>query len=371
MGVSLMYREGYFRQYLNPDGWQQERYPENDFFTLPLIPETDSAGQPLIISVPLPGRDVKVKIWRIQVGRVPLYLLDCNIPENNARRSQHHGPALRRRQGKPDQAGDRPRHWWRPRPAGARQGADRLPSQRRPFRLLCAGADSPRYGREEARLCHGRARSSRPEPASRRTRRCRPATRSSLRRLIETYLGGYMSPLGLDRKTFLGAGPAESERRRRTIWHDRAGTEAGERRQRRQPIARRGVAEDVGEVFGRACPKRRCRSRRSPTAYTPAAGCRRKSLRFMTATSGIQWEERPTDYAVWKRIEQVPDAELWRTAERAREPAGDVCPVAVAATVGPPRGTARRGCAGRRGSRPGRVDHRLSPAASPPTNAAR
>jgi starch phosphorylase len=83
VGVSLMYREGYFRQYLNPDGWQQERYPENDFFNLPLILEHDAAGQPVLVSVPLPGRDVKVKVWRIQVGRVPLYLLDCNIPENS------------------------------------------------------------------------------------------------------------------------------------------------------------------------------------------------------------------------------------------------------------------------------------------------
>src|SRR5947209_7449968 len=43
-GVGLMYREGYFRQYLNVDGWQQERYPENDFFNLPLIPETRKDG---------------------------------------------------------------------------------------------------------------------------------------------------------------------------------------------------------------------------------------------------------------------------------------------------------------------------------------
>ena len=45
VGVGLMYREGYFRQYLNVDGWQQERYPENDFFNLPLIPETDARRQ--------------------------------------------------------------------------------------------------------------------------------------------------------------------------------------------------------------------------------------------------------------------------------------------------------------------------------------
>ncbi len=82
VGVGLMYREGYFRQYLNVDGWQQERYVENDFFNLPLIPETAPDGSELVVSVPFPGREVWAKVWRIQVGRVPLYLLDTNIPNN-------------------------------------------------------------------------------------------------------------------------------------------------------------------------------------------------------------------------------------------------------------------------------------------------
>src|SRR6516164_9974902 len=83
-GVSLMYREGYFRQYLNIDGWQQERYPENDFFNLPLIPETKPDGSPLLVTAPLPGHEVQCRVWRIQVGRTPLYLLDTNIPRNSA-----------------------------------------------------------------------------------------------------------------------------------------------------------------------------------------------------------------------------------------------------------------------------------------------
>src|SRR5690348_177655 len=83
MGVGLMYREGYFRQYLNVDGWQQERYPENDFFNLPLIPETRPDGAALLVGVTFPGREVQARIWRIQVGRVPLYLLDTNIPQNS------------------------------------------------------------------------------------------------------------------------------------------------------------------------------------------------------------------------------------------------------------------------------------------------
>ena len=83
-GVCLMYREGYFRQYLNADGWQQERYPENDFFNLPLIPVLAADGSPLTVSAPLPGREVRLRVWRIQVGRVPLYLLDANVPDNRA-----------------------------------------------------------------------------------------------------------------------------------------------------------------------------------------------------------------------------------------------------------------------------------------------
>src|SRR5713226_3095610 len=83
VGVGLMYREGYFRQYLNVDGWQQESYPENDFFNLPLVPELTGDRTPLVISIPFPGREVWARVWRIQVGRVPLYLLDTNIVQNS------------------------------------------------------------------------------------------------------------------------------------------------------------------------------------------------------------------------------------------------------------------------------------------------
>src|SRR5262249_32577160 len=78
----LLYQGGYFRQYLNPDGWQQERYPTNDFFILPVLPVRDSARANLKVSVQLPSGPVWMQVWLIQVGRVSLYLLDTNIPEN-------------------------------------------------------------------------------------------------------------------------------------------------------------------------------------------------------------------------------------------------------------------------------------------------
>ncbi|MEM9803982.1 MAG: alpha-glucan family phosphorylase [Cyanobacteria bacterium P01_D01_bin.56] len=82
VGVGLLYQEGYFAQYLNADGWQQERYPINDFYNMPLTLERDSQGNELRISVDYPGRKVYARVWRVQVGRVPLYLLDTNIEPN-------------------------------------------------------------------------------------------------------------------------------------------------------------------------------------------------------------------------------------------------------------------------------------------------
>src|SRR6266481_5666812 len=82
VGVGLLYQGGYFRQNLNQDGWQQERYPTNDFFTLPVLPVHDSAGLNLKVPVKLPSGLVWLQVWRLQVGRVSLYLLDSNIPDN-------------------------------------------------------------------------------------------------------------------------------------------------------------------------------------------------------------------------------------------------------------------------------------------------
>ena len=83
VAVGLLYQEGYFAQYLNADGWQQERYPINDFYNMPLHLERDADGDELRIGVDYPGRTVYARVWRVQVGTVPLYLLDTNIEPNN------------------------------------------------------------------------------------------------------------------------------------------------------------------------------------------------------------------------------------------------------------------------------------------------
>ncbi len=82
VAVGLLYRQGYFQQYLNSDGLQQERYPENEIQNLPLAKPVDANGNEVTISVPLPEGILKAAVWRLNLGRVPLLLLDANIPEN-------------------------------------------------------------------------------------------------------------------------------------------------------------------------------------------------------------------------------------------------------------------------------------------------
>jgi len=83
VGVGLLYQKGYFRQRLNLDGWQQEEYPINDWYNMPVIVERKDDGSPVKVTMDLLGKPVHLQVWRAQVGRTPLYLLDTNIPEND------------------------------------------------------------------------------------------------------------------------------------------------------------------------------------------------------------------------------------------------------------------------------------------------
>lgn len=83
VAVTLLYRHGYFRQQIGKDGWQESIQLNQNFSFLPLHEVHDGDGKPLHVSVELLGRTVRVKVWRLQVGRIPLFMLDTDIPENS------------------------------------------------------------------------------------------------------------------------------------------------------------------------------------------------------------------------------------------------------------------------------------------------
>ena len=84
IGVGLNYRSGYFRQSLTADGWQHENYPSLDPQGLPLKLLKDSGGAPVLVELAMPdSRTLRARVWIARVGRIPLLLLDSDVPEND------------------------------------------------------------------------------------------------------------------------------------------------------------------------------------------------------------------------------------------------------------------------------------------------
>lgn len=83
VAIGLAYRYGYFRQRLTREGWQEEHYGETHPTDLPITQAHGDDGEPVFVDVEMRGRTVRAIAWRVDVGRVQLYLLDTNIPENN------------------------------------------------------------------------------------------------------------------------------------------------------------------------------------------------------------------------------------------------------------------------------------------------
>jgi starch phosphorylase len=317
VGVSLMYRLGYFRQYLNPEGWQQERYPENDFFNLPLIPENGPDGKPLMVSVPYPGREVHARIWRIQVGRVPLYLLDTNVPQNSADDREITGHLY---------GGD---HDLRVRQemmlgiGGIRAlrllGIPPTVCHMNEGHSAFLALERIRLLMEEHGLTFDEARETVQAGNVFTTHTPVPAGIDIFAPgLIEHYLGSYLGQLKIDRNTLLGLG--------RQHPHDHSENFC------MTVLALRlaNVSNGVSKLHGRV-------SRRMWKAVWPELP--EVEIPITSITNGVHthswlspevaqlydrylgalWRERPTDHGAWRRVENIPDAELWRTHERRRE----------------------------------------------------
>ena len=82
VAVGLLYRQGYFRQLLDPNGWQQENYPETDLFSLPVMRVKNGKSEDLRVKITGPDGDILIDVWKIMIGRIQLVLLDTNVEEN-------------------------------------------------------------------------------------------------------------------------------------------------------------------------------------------------------------------------------------------------------------------------------------------------
>lgn len=83
VGVGILYKQGYFCQKINRDGWQEAHYSFMDFNEMTVTPAVHPNGGEVIINVQLPGREIFIKVWQLQVGRIVIYFLDSDLPQNS------------------------------------------------------------------------------------------------------------------------------------------------------------------------------------------------------------------------------------------------------------------------------------------------
>ena len=82
VGVGFMYPQGYLRQRIRADGWQEEAVESQERGLAPIRPACSESGRPCVVRLDLPGRALSVAVWAVRVGRVPLYLMDTDVPAN-------------------------------------------------------------------------------------------------------------------------------------------------------------------------------------------------------------------------------------------------------------------------------------------------
>jgi len=316
VGIGLLYQKGYFIQYLNADGWQQETYASNDVYNLPITPVHDAHGNPVVISVEYPGRDVHAQVWKVQVGRTALYLMDTNIPQNSAE-DQDIGDYL--------YGGDREMRLKQELMLGV--GGVRVLAKLgfRPSVFHMNEGHSAFMALERIRqlmrnegLSFSEARIACAAGNIFTTHTAVPAGFDLFsRELMERYLGPIVTSMGVDFEMFLAVGRGDP--------FDRDAPFNMALFAARNSNHVNGVSELHGEVtrkmFHAIMPD-------VPVHEVPI-GSITNGIHVRTWTApeiaslydrylGERWADDPSDPKVWHRIYEVPDAELWRAHERRR-----------------------------------------------------
>ncbi len=317
VAIGLLYRQGYFRQYLNIEGWQQEYYPENDFYNLPLCLERDANRVPLVVEVDLPGRKLKAHIWRAQVGRVPLYLLDTNLEENTPEDREVTAQLY---------------------------GGDQEMRIRQEILLGIGGIRALRLLGIDPNVCHMNEGHS-AFLGLERTRLIMAEQGVSFKEamesvragtvftthtpveagidhfppdLLEKYLGKYYRSIGISKDEFLGLGRQNPNNHHEPFCMAVLALKLA--------AYANGVSELHGEVsrhmWKSLWPE-------LPEEHLPLSsitnGVHAKTwlspdmAGLLTRYLGNRWLDEPTNQAVWRRMSRIPDAELWRAHERSRE----------------------------------------------------
>jgi starch phosphorylase len=317
VGVGLLYQQGYFRQRLNADGWQLELFPRNDFHNMPVRPIRSQDGTALTVEVNMPNRVARAQVWKAQVGRVPLYLLDTNVPENSPEdrhiTAQLYGGDQEMRIRQEIVLGIGGVRMLRA--LGLSPKAYHMNEGHSAF----LGLERIRFLMAEQGVSFDEAREAVTTSNVFTTHTPVPAGNDAFEPwLIDKYFSQYWPQLGLSREQFLGMGRQEPNNRDEPMNLTVLAL--------RLSSYRNGVSKLHAEV-----------SRKLWAAVWP--GVPPAEIPIQSITNGVHtrswlshdmadlydrymgpgWHEKPPDAALGRGVNHIPDTELWRTHERRRE----------------------------------------------------
>lgn len=318
VGVGLLYRNGYFTQYLSSDGWQQESYPELDFYNLPLEIMRYTDGSPVQIRVDLPENAVFARVWRCMVGRIPLYLLDTNLPENSpadreiTSRLYGGGSEMRIKQEivlgiggvrAMDAINVKPNVWHMNEGHAAFLALERI-------RVLLAA--HPNLAFDEVRqqvMASSVFTTHTPVPAG---------IDMFPPDMMTKYFKNYYPELKLDEEGFLALG-------REDVTNKKQGFSMAVLALRLADCYN-GVSELHGAVSRKMwhniwprVPQQEVPIRHVTNGIHTRTWLSGDISEVLDRYMGDSWLTDPTDASAWEAIHQIPDEELWRAHERARE----------------------------------------------------
>jgi starch phosphorylase len=316
VGVGLIYQEGYFHQSLSRDGWQQEYYPRTEFDALPLERQTDDSGASLLIGVELAGETVWCRILKANVGRVPLYLLDADIPENHPRlrsiTARLYGGDVEMRIRQEillGMGGCRALQ-----AMGIKPTVFHLNEGHAAFVLL----ERMRYFVEEQGLTIEEAKEMVTSQSVLTIHTPVPAGNDVFDRwLMEKYFRGLVTRLGMDFDTFLGLGRKRPGDSSEGFCMPVLGLRLTSRTNGVSKLHGRVTRDMWHEVFPNADREDVPIAPITNGVHIPSY-ISRELLRLYDRYLGPGWTEDPDNEKIWQRAEKIPDTELWRTHERCR-----------------------------------------------------
>ena len=317
IAVGLLYRHGYFQQYLAADGWQQERLPDLDFANLPVEPIKGDDGEQIKVGVTLPGREVRIALWKVRVGRVPLYLLDTNLPENSPQdrgiTAQLYGGDAEHRMKQEIVLGiggvrALEAIGIRPDVCHMNEGHSAFLALERIRRLIDQHDLSFDEARQQASASHVFTTHT-PVPAG--IDRFPPA-------MLRAYFDSYVPGLKLDMEGLLALG-------RENVFNKDEPFSMAVLAIRTADGAN-GVSKLHGEVSRSMwrsiwpnVPENEIPIDHVTNGVHARTWLNADLNNLMQRYVGSRWEESPGDHGVWHAIHDVPDEELWRVHERRRE----------------------------------------------------